>query len=112
LLEIDRLIHLSPDEILEESKFLLEVDFVRLRGGELTTQHYWVHAVKAAVVEGRRKTFLQCRRLRRRVPTSEPPVPFAESDTTTDLPPPTQSKRQCTGSGSIGDMSNKRRRPD
>ena len=113
LLEIDRLIYLSPDEIPEESKFLLEVDFVRLRGGELTTQHYRVHAVKAAVVEGRRKTFLQRRRLRRRrVPTSEPPVPFAESDTTTDLPPPTQSKRQCTGSGSIGDMSNKRRRPD
>jgi hypothetical protein len=64
LLEIDRLIHLSPDEIPEESKFLLEVDFARLRGGELTTQHYWVHAVKAAVVAGRRKTFLQRRRRR------------------------------------------------
>ena len=59
LLEIDRLIHLSPDDIPEESKFLLEVDFARLRGGELTTQHYWVHAVKAAVLAGKRKSFLQ-----------------------------------------------------
>jgi hypothetical protein len=49
LLEIDRLMHLSPDDLPEESKFLLEVDFARLRGGELTSQHYWVHAVKAAV---------------------------------------------------------------
>jgi hypothetical protein len=64
LLEIDRLIHLSPDDIPEESKFLLEVDFARLRGGELTTQHYWVHAVKAAVLAGKRKSFLQRRRLR------------------------------------------------
>lgn len=30
LLEIDRLMHLSPDDLPEESKFLLEVDFARL----------------------------------------------------------------------------------
>ncbi len=59
LLEIDRLIHVPPEEVPEESKFLLELDFTRLRNGELTTQHYWVHAVKAAVVAGRRRTFLQ-----------------------------------------------------
>jgi hypothetical protein len=40
LLEIDCCIHVSPDEVPEESKFLLEVDFARLRKGELTTEHY------------------------------------------------------------------------
>lgn len=49
LLEIDRLMHLKPEDLPEESKFLLEVDFARLRNGESTSQHYWVHAVKAAV---------------------------------------------------------------
>jgi hypothetical protein len=49
LLEIDRLMTLSPEDVPEESKFLLEVDFARLQTGEVTSQHYWVHAVKAAV---------------------------------------------------------------
>jgi hypothetical protein len=61
LLEIDCLIHVLPEDVPEESKFLLEVDFARLRKGKLTTQHYWVHAVKAAVVAGRHRTFLQRR---------------------------------------------------
>jgi hypothetical protein len=58
LLEIDRLMNLTPEDVPEESKFLLEVGFARLRTGDLTGQHYWVHAVKAAVMERRRKTFL------------------------------------------------------
>jgi hypothetical protein len=62
LLEIDRLASLTPEEVPEESKFLLEVDFARLVAGEVTTQHYWVHAVKAAVVAGRQRTFLARRR--------------------------------------------------
>jgi hypothetical protein len=36
LLEIDCLIHVSLEEVPEESKFLLEVDFARLQNGELT----------------------------------------------------------------------------
>jgi hypothetical protein len=55
LLQIDRLIHVAPEDVPDESKFLLEVDFARLRQGDLTSQHYWVHAVKAAVVAGKRK---------------------------------------------------------
>ena len=95
LLEIDRLIHVPPEEVPEESKFLLELDFTRLRNGELTTQHYWVHAVKAAVVAGRRRTFLQRRRLwRRRAPTEQPPIPFAPSDTPEELFTSQQVKRQ------------------
>jgi hypothetical protein len=113
LLEIDRLIHTPPGDVPEESKFLLEVDFARLRRGELTSQHYWVHAVRAAVVAGKRRTFLQRRCLwRRRVSTEEPPIPFAPSDRPVDLPQPRHSKRPYTGSGSIGDMSNKHHRPD
>jgi hypothetical protein len=53
LLEINHLIHVLPEEVPEESKFLLEVDFTRLRKGGLTTQHYWVNAVKAAVCTNR-----------------------------------------------------------
>lgn len=114
LLEIDRLIHVAPEDVPEESKFLLEVDFARLRKGELTTQHYWVHAVKAAVVAGRRRTFLQRRRLRRRRvdAATQPPIPFAPSDNPVDLPPPDRSKRGHAGAGSVDDKSNKRRRPD
>jgi hypothetical protein len=61
LLEIDRLVTLSPEDVPEESKFLLEVDFARLQTGEVTSQHYCVHAVKAAVTAGRRHTFLSRR---------------------------------------------------
>lgn len=118
LLEIDRLMHLQPEDLPEESKFLLEVDFARLRSGELTSQHYWVHAVKAAVAAHSRKTFLHRRRQaaaggRRRV-TIEPPIPFGEhDDTTTTLPISLAGgKRRHLGSGSVDDKSNKRRRPD
>lgn len=52
LLEIDRLMSLSPEDVPEESKFLLEVVFARLKTGEISTQHYWVHVVKAAVAAG------------------------------------------------------------
>jgi hypothetical protein len=113
LLEINHLINTPPEDVPKESKFLLEVDFARLRNRELTPQHYWVHAVKAAVVAGKRRTFLQSRRLRRqRVSTEEPPIPFAPSDHPVDLLQPRHSKPPYTGSGSIGDRSNKRRRPD
>eukprot|EP00956_Cyclotella_meneghiniana_P033717 scaffold98469_cov63-Cyclotella_meneghiniana.AAC.14 len=85
LLEIDRLIHIRPDEVPEESKFLLEVGFARLRQGGLTSQNYWVHAVKAAVVAGRRRTFLQQRRRcavspPSDAPTLTPAIPFAPTD--------------------------------
>jgi hypothetical protein len=60
LMEIDKLVHTSPDNIPEESKFLLEVDFACLRNGELTSQHYWVHAIKAAIMAGRRSHTTCC----------------------------------------------------
>lgn len=117
LLEIDRLIHLPPEAVPEESRFLLEVDFARLRQGELTSQHYWVHAVKAAVVAGKRRTFAQRRRRSAAPPptrtlTITPPVPFGATDEVDRRECKRAAKRAHGGAGSKDDKSNKRRRPD
>jgi hypothetical protein len=117
LLEIDRLMTLTPEDVPEESKFLLEVDFARLRTGDIMGQHYWVHAVKAAVMAGRRKTFLS--RRHRAAPSGcrpssleQPPMPYGVADDTTTSIEGTVRKRSRGGSGSTDDKSNKRRRPD
>eukprot|EP00956_Cyclotella_meneghiniana_P021215 scaffold38273_cov70-Cyclotella_meneghiniana.AAC.3 len=117
LLEIDRLIHTCPNEVPEESKFLLEVDFARLRQGDLTSQNYWVQAVKAAVVAGRQKTFLHRRRRCAASPPSDAPtstsaIPFAPPDNIVHTERIQAVKRVHLGSGSVHDDSNKRRRPD
>ena len=62
ILEIDKLAHLPPESVPEDSKFLLEIDFSMLRSGDIFAQHYWIHSIKAAVASERRKTFLQRRR--------------------------------------------------
>jgi hypothetical protein len=117
LLEIYRLASLTPEEVPEESKFLLEVDFARLVAGEVTTQHYWVHAVKAAVVAGRGRIFLARRRRaapsgRRPGLSERPPIPYGGTDDRTTASGLTGSKRSHGGSGSLDDMSNKCRRPN
>jgi hypothetical protein len=117
LLEIDRLASLRPEEVPEESKFLLEVDFARMVAGDVSAQHYWVHAVKAALVAGRRRTFLARRRRsapsgRRPVLTERPPIPYGTTDDTLTAIGLAGLKRSHGGSGSLDDKSNKRRRPD
>jgi len=117
LLEIDRLIHVRQEDVPEESKFLLEVDFARLRQGDLTSQHYWVHAVKAALVAGQRRTFLQRRRRCAASPPSTSPtmtpiIPFAPTDDIVHTERRRACKRVHLGSGSVHDAANKRRRPD
>jgi hypothetical protein len=118
LREIDGLMTLTPEDVPEETKFLLEVDFACLWAGDLVGQHYWVHAVKAAITTaGRRRTFLAPRR---RVGTggsrptvlTQPPVPYGESDDTSTAIGVTSHKLAHGGSGSTDDKSNKRRRPD
>lgn len=115
LLEIDRLMHLDPSDIPEESQFLLEVDFARLRKGELTSQHYWVESIKAALASKDRKNFLKRRRAApsgRRLNTAEPPFPFGRDDDTSQTSS-SGIKRRSNGAGSIQDKSNKRqRKPD
>jgi hypothetical protein len=120
---IDRFMQVAPEDLPEESKFLVEIDFQALRQSDTVKQSYWVHAIKAAVWAGRRRAKQRARRLRRRVDTeghlaepllSHPPVPVY------DYTPAAASlvgalvnrKRANGGSGSIADKSNKRRRPD
>jgi hypothetical protein len=108
---------LTPEDVPEDSKFLLEVDFAWLRTGDITGQHYWVHAVKAAVMAGRRKTFLSRRRraapsCRRPTTLDQPPVPYGAADDTTTSIKGTARKRSHGGSGSTDDASNKLRLPD
>lgn len=38
----------SPEDLPEESRFLLEIDTNRLAGGDVDDQDYWVHAMEAA----------------------------------------------------------------
>ena len=45
LREIDTYMHLSPEEVPDESKFLLEIDFKQIRTASTEKQSYWVHAV-------------------------------------------------------------------
>lgn len=54
LLEIDQVLQLSPEDVPEESRFLLEIDFSAMRFADTTAQNYWVHAVKVAMVAQRR----------------------------------------------------------
>lgn len=76
LLEIDRLVQLSPEDLPEESKFLLEIDFKTLRHSGYEKQAYWVRAMEAARIAGkrvarrdsRRGGSAKCRETRRRIP--------------------------------------------
>ena len=115
LLEIDRLTSLTPEEVPDESKFLLEMDFERLKTSDSTTQNYWVHAIKAAIVAGKRKGFCSRRQTApsgRRSTSSAPPIPYGPSDDVVQYPAITLRKRGHDGSGSVDDAANKRRRPD
>ena len=38
----------SPEDLPEESRFLLEIDTNRLAGGDIDEQDYWIHAMEAA----------------------------------------------------------------
>ena len=55
LQEIDRYMQLAPEDVPEESQFLLEIDFDDLRTASNEKKSYWVHAIRAALVAGRRK---------------------------------------------------------
>ena len=54
LAEIDRLSHLDFEAVPEESKYLLEIDFLSLKNKSLVSQSYWLFAIKAAKTAGRR----------------------------------------------------------
>ena len=117
LREIEHYMTLPPDEVPEESKFLLEIDFSKLRHESTEKQSYWVHALRAAVTAGRRRAFASRRRrplITSSVPARCPPVQFGPSDI---RPAPTSqtvapTARRSKRPGSFTDPSNKRRKPD
>lgn len=55
LAKIEQLIDTPPEEVAEESRFLLEFDFNRLFQSGTKGQEYWVIAMQAAIVAGRRR---------------------------------------------------------
>ena len=54
LLEIDHLAQMSPEDLPDSSKYLLEMDFSSLSNDSAKQQSYWIYAVKAARHAGRR----------------------------------------------------------
>ena len=56
--QIEELMDMDPRDIPEDSKFLLEFDFDRLRTSDLENQQYWVFAVQAARKAGKRAAAL------------------------------------------------------
>ena len=117
LREIDKYLSVSPEEVPEESKFLLEIDFRQIRTASTEKQSYWVQAMRAAIHAGRRVPPGR-RRLRRRVASGasvsvstapafadSPSIPFGVADDVS-------AYGGKPGSGSINDKSNKRRKPD
>ena len=64
LLEIEKLADTNPDDLPEESRFLLEIDFDRLCRSDLGDQQYWVVAMAAARKAGQRAA-RRCARARR-----------------------------------------------
>ena len=69
LREIDQYMQVAPEDVPEESRFLLEIDFQQIRTASTEKQSYWVHAIRAAVKAGSRRG-VDPRRRRRRVPSA------------------------------------------
>jgi hypothetical protein len=55
LQEIESLADLSPDEVPETSRFLLEINFTELTRSHIETQKYWVLAVNATILAVRKE---------------------------------------------------------
>ena len=118
LREIDKFLSLSADDVPEESRFLLEIDFRSIRTAATEKQSYWVHAMRAAVKAGRRVAQRNCSGS-----AAAPTVPTATTRNIDhieqDLCTPVNSGGLAAavrgvkrGAGSLDDQSNKRRRPD
>ena len=58
MVRIENLAKTSPEEILNDSKFLLEFDYDRLFKSNVHDQTYWMVAMEAVVVAGQRRA--QC----------------------------------------------------
>jgi hypothetical protein len=54
LKEVDHLMDTNPDDVLQGSQYLLELDFTSLYNSSFERQSYWDLAMKAAQQAGRR----------------------------------------------------------
>ena len=72
LTSITQLADSAPSEIPAESQFLLEIDPSNLAEDSLLQQEYWVAAMKAALVAGRRRAGRTAYRSRRQPPGRVP----------------------------------------
>jgi hypothetical protein len=124
LREIDKFMRVDPEEVPEESRFLLEIDFQQFRHERTEKQSYWVHAIRAAVKAGRRVARYKHRRTSH-VPTTSSPTNGAsapphrygamdmqESQGVAVSEFTVSRKREGAEAGSVADRSNKRRKPD
>ena len=50
---IEQLAETSPEDIPEESRFLLEINFGNLTRSHIENQQYWIIALQAAITAGR-----------------------------------------------------------
>ena len=120
--EIEFLQSLSPDEVPEESRFLLDFNPDDLAEGDISNQEHWILAMQAARVAGMRirgrkiRWAKSSRRLRRRhdPPTrafaSKSAVEEIQQDLFGDLADPYAKKRPSDASISLLEPSNKRKR--
>ncbi len=73
-LTIEELEDTAPEEVPEESKFLLEINFGDLTKSHIKNQQYWVIAIQAAITTGQRKTAAggRAKRIRHKVNLKTP----------------------------------------
>lgn len=119
---MERLHSLSPDDVPEESRFLLDFDIDDLAEGDITAQEHWILAMKAARkagmrAQGRRVRWasLPKRRRRRHDPPTRPFYsPSLEATIANevfgDLTSSSTKRRPSEASLSLDEPSNKRRR--
>jgi hypothetical protein len=56
----NRLAETSPEDIPEESKFLLEINFGDLTKSHIENQQYWIIVLQVAITSGRRSAVAGC----------------------------------------------------
>jgi hypothetical protein len=64
----------APEEVPEESKYFLEINFGDLNKSHIKTQQYWVITIQAAIAAGRRRAAAgrRAKRIRQKVNLKTP----------------------------------------
>jgi len=115
--EMERLHALAPEEVPEESRFLLDFDPEDLAEGDISTQEHWILAMRAARIAGMRTRGrrVQWAKMPRHDPPSQPFRSKSVEEALRDdlfgsMDKSTTNKRPSEASLSLDEPSNKRRR--